>query len=219
MSTQIVPPSPAAVPEMPLQESVVSPAATPPARPRRVKKQPLYLQHEELDRLFRVIHSVRDRALFRVAYHAGLRASEVGLLELRDVDLHNESIYIHRLKGSHSGVHFLVREESRALRAWLKVRGELPGPLFPTRLRTPIARGRTLEMMHQYGAAAGLAPKLCHFHVLKHTCATDLIERGFSIELVQNWLGHANIQSTLIYTHITSPSRQRMAAELRETWR
>ena len=68
MSTQLVPPSPAAVPAMPLEESVRSPAATPPARRRRVKKQPLYLQHEELDGLFRVIHSVRDRALFRLAY-------------------------------------------------------------------------------------------------------------------------------------------------------
>ena len=68
MSTQIVPPSPAAVPEMAPQEPVNSPAEQPPARRRRVKKQPLYLQHEELDGLFRVIHSVRDRALFRLAY-------------------------------------------------------------------------------------------------------------------------------------------------------
>src|SRR5579862_6227539 len=67
---------------------------------RKKKALPAYLQPEELERFWRVIISVRDRAIFRVAYHAGLRASEVGLLELRDYDGRTDRVYVHRLKGS-----------------------------------------------------------------------------------------------------------------------
>jgi integrase len=97
---------------------------------RRHADEPPYLQFEEIARLFTVIESPRDRAIFRLAYHAGLRASEVGRLELRDYNPHTERIYVHRLKGSNSGEHHLVREESKALRAWLKIRGAVPGPIF-----------------------------------------------------------------------------------------
>ena len=60
--------------------------------------------------------------MFQLAYRAGLRASEVGLLQLRDYDPKADRIFIHRLKGSNSGHHHLMREEARALRAWLKAR-------------------------------------------------------------------------------------------------
>src|SRR3989475_13303355 len=96
------------------------------------------LTEDELARLFAAIHSVRDRAIFQLAYRAGLRASEVGLLQLRDYDPKADRIFIHRLKGSNSGHHHLVRDEARALRAWLKVRGSYPGPIFLSKRKRPI---------------------------------------------------------------------------------
>jgi len=97
---------------------------------KRKRKEIKFLTEDELARLFSVIHSVRDRAIFQLAYRAGLRASEVGLLQLRDYDPKADRIFIHRLKGSNSGHHHLMREEARALRAWLKMRGSFPGPIF-----------------------------------------------------------------------------------------
>src|SRR2546422_7135523 len=97
---------------------------------KRKRKEIKFLTEDEFARLFSAIHSVRDRAIFQLAYRAGLRASEVGLLQLRDYDPKADRIFIHRLKGSNSGEHHLVREEARALRAWLKVRGSFPGPIF-----------------------------------------------------------------------------------------
>ena len=76
-------------------------------------------QEEEMWRFFRVINSTRDRAIFRIMYHAGLRASEIGLLELRDYSPRTDRLMINRLKGSNSGEHHLNREEARALKAWL----------------------------------------------------------------------------------------------------
>src|ERR1035438_9212165 len=118
---------------MPNEPSPTSPLETPePKRKRRGKKPPGYLQPEEVERFFRVIDSPRDRALFRLMYHAGLRASEVGILQLRDYNPRTERIFIHRLKGSNSREHHLCREETRVLHAWLKVRGPWLGPLFPS---------------------------------------------------------------------------------------
>src|SRR5437879_1424854 len=91
-----------------------------------------------------------------------------------------------------------MREEARALRAWLKVRGSFPGPIFLSKQKRPIDRTTLHLLMKKYGAAAGIPAKLRHFHVLKHCCATHLLSKGFGVERVQDWIGHANIQSTLV---------------------
>ena len=102
-----------------------------------------FLSEEEIERLFGVIASIRDRAIFRLAYHAGLRASEIGMLQLRDYDPKAAKIFLHRLKGSNSGEHHLVREEAQALRAWLKVRGS---PRRTGRIpRTALSGSRPLD--------------------------------------------------------------------------
>ena len=98
---------------------------------KRKRKAVTFLREEEIDRLFSVIDSIRDRAMFRLAYHAGLRASEIGILQLRDYDPKAAKIFVHRLKGSNSGEHYLVREEARALRAWLQGARFLSGPDLP----------------------------------------------------------------------------------------
>lgn len=113
----------------------------------------------------------------------------------------------------------MCREESRVLRAWLKVRGAQPGPLFPSKKRGPISRKMLDVLMKKYGAAAGIPPRLRHFHTLKHSCGTHLMSRGFGIEQVQDWLRLANVQNASIYAKITNRRRDEMAAALRDTWR
>lgn len=188
-------------------------------RRRRKTGTPAYLQFEEIERLFAVIESARDRAIFRLAYHAGLRASEVGNLQMRDYNPRTERLFVQRLKGSNSGDHHLCRLESKAMHAWLKERGNAPGPIFQSRKGGPISRQMLDVLMKEYGVAAGLPPQLCHFHVLKHTCATHLLAKGYHVEQVQDWIGHANIQNTMIYAHITNARRDEMARELRDSWR
>src|SRR5437879_8589104 len=87
-------------------------------------------------------------------------------------------------KGSNSGEHHLVREEARALRAWLKVRGSFPGTIFLSKQERPIGRTTLHLLMKKYGAAAGIPARLRHFHVLKHCCATTLLSTGFGMERV-----------------------------------
>jgi type 1 fimbriae regulatory protein FimB len=107
-----------------------------------------------MQRFFRVIDSPRDRAIFRVMYHAGLRASEIGLLELRDYAPRTDRLMVDRLKGSNSGEHHLNREELRALKAWLKVRGSAPGAIFSSKKGGPISRQMLDVLVKAYGKRA-----------------------------------------------------------------
>ena len=106
-----------------------------------------YLSTQEICALFEVITHPRDRAIFRLVYHRGLRASEVGKLDLSDYREQEGRLYVHRLKRSFSGEYRLVEVERDALQTWLKQRGRDPGPLFPSRNHRPISRWALDELM------------------------------------------------------------------------
>ena len=134
---------------------------------------------------------------------------EVGLLRADDLDLRTLRLTVHRLKGSLSGTHPLQPDEAKAIRAWLRGREQPPSPvLFPSNRGDPIAR-RTLDWLtKKYGEAAGLPPSKRHFHCLKHSIATHLLEAGADLRFVQDWLGHANIQNTVVYARLTTRGRE-----------
>jgi integrase len=195
-------------------------------RRRRREGGPPFLQFEEVARFFKAIDKTapacrraRDRAIFRLVYHAGMRASEPRLLDLRDYNPQADRIYIHRLKGSNSGDHPMMREEARAFHAWLKIRGNGPGCVFPSRLGSGISRDQLDELMKQYSEAAGLPKELRHMHVWKHTCCTHLRMMGMAVEDIQDWVGHVNIQSSMVYSHSTSERRDELARGLAGKWK
>ena len=151
---------------------------------------------KEFARLFTATRAKRrDRALFLIAYRHGLRASEVGLLRIEDVDFRALRIIVHRLKGSHSGTHPLQPDEAKALRAYLRERSDPPSPiLFPSNRGDPISQ-RTLDwLMKRYGEVVDLPEPKRHFHCLKHSIATHLLEASADLRFVQDCLGHSNIQ-------------------------
>lgn len=186
-------------------------------RRKRPKKQAIqYLEEDEIERLFRAVKDPRDKAILRVAYHRGLRASEIGRLDLSDYRVKDDRLQVNRLKGSASGEYHLCGNEVRALKAWLKVRGTSPGPLFPSRTGKGISRQMLDVLIRRYGAAAGLPREKCHMHALKHSCGTHLLNRGESIEDVQDHLGHRNIQNTLVYAKLTNRRREQRDKRLRD---
>lgn len=174
-----------------------------------------FLTGDETGRLFQHIGTNRrDRAIFLVAYRHGLRASEIGLLRTEDIDLKTLRLMVHRLKGSHSGAHPLQADEAKAIRAYLRERKDDSPILFTSNRGTPIAR-RTLDwLMKKYGKAADLPPSKRHFHCLKHSIATHLLEAGADLRFVQDWLGHSNIQNTVVYTYLTTRSRENAARKV-----
>lgn len=198
------------------------------SRSRRKRSEtPVYLTDDEISAFFRAIDkeakrngsrsdAIRDRALFEIALGRGLRASEVGKLEMAHLRMKDNRLFVTRLKGGRTGEFLITERESRALKPYLRDRGGLPGPLFPSRNKRPISRRRLDELHKQYGSA--LPSQKRHFHCWRHTCAVRLLENGAGIEEVQDILGHRDIRNTTIYAKITNKKRMETGERLRKIW-
>ena len=153
-------------------------------------------------------HEVRDRCLLLLMYRHGLRVSEACGLKLSQVDLEDGVLHVQRLKGGLSTTHPLRSDEAKALKAWLVVRARMaPGcdALFVSNRRAPINRRTVWVMLRGYGEKAGLLVE-AHPHMLRHACGYALADRGADTQLIQDYLGHRNIQHTVRYT-ATNPAR------------
>ncbi len=85
--------------------------------------------------------------------------------------------------------------------------------LFPCRRSLPISRQMLDVLMKSYGEEAAIPKDKKHFHVLKHSIATHLLDAGAELRFLQDWLGHSNIQNTVIYTALVSTSREHKARQ------
>ncbi len=120
---------------------------------------------------------------------------------------------LHRLKGSLSGEHPLQADEERALKAWIKSRDMDSPILYPSRRSLPISRQMLDVLMKGYEEQAAIPKDKRHFHVLKHSIDTHLLDASADLRFVQDWLGHSNIQNTVIYTVLVSTSREHKARQ------
>lgn len=166
-----------------------------------------FLVREELRRLFSVIVSKRDRALFYLAYHHGLRASEVSLLLRDDIQERQGRIHIHRVKGSISRTYPIQPKDSRRIRAYLRGRDDESPYLFLSNRGQPLERRSYWDLMQKYGESAELPKEKRQFHALRHSIAVHLLDAGADVAYVQDRLGHANIQNTMVYLRYTTRAR------------
>ncbi len=190
------------------------------AAPRLEASLPRTLSVDDVERLLAMPKAtpagLRDRALLEVIYGSGLRASEVLALRLQDIDLEVGFVRVQG-KGDKERVVPLGRKAMDAIRAYnergrphLGKAGTLKAPeLFLN------ARGRRLsrQALHQavkrYCHEAGL-PEDVSTHTLRHSFATHLLEGGADLRAVQEMLGHADLSTTQIYTHVSSAHLQRI---------
>lgn len=169
-----------------------------------------FLTDAETTRLYRVIsqessiHSLRNKAMFTIAKYCALRASEVGLIKITDFDVLRNTIYCRRLKGSNNNTLKIIDKDlQKILKEYRNYRLTLDygqDYLFPSQKGYPISRKTLDVIMKNYCTKANIPFDKRHFHVLKHTRAIELIEDyELSIRDVQWWLGHKNINNTMIY--------------------
>ena len=177
-----------------------------------------YLEEHEIAALFAVIRDVKHKAIFELALHRGLRASEVGLLLRSDFRPQARRLHVRRLKNGHAGDYVLTIREMDALKRWVLIRGDEAGPMFPgRRFAQPISRQTLHVLMQAYGAAAGLPASKRHFHVLRHTCGTVMSEMAELLE-VSDHLGHRDIRSTMKYAKVRSRRRDLLGERLATKW-
>lgn len=171
---------------------------------------------EELERLLKAptqfskgddVKTLRDRAILELLFSTGLRVSELCSLT-RDLDLKRDEFSI-RGKGSKIRVVFLSDDAKKAIGDYLAKRKDLDDALF-VQLEAekradeigPLTRRSVERIVKHYAIKAGISKKVTP-HVIRHVFATDLLSNGADLRSVQVLLGHANIGTTQIYTHVT----------------
>ncbi len=186
--------------------------------PPRLQRLPSVLTREEVALLLRQPAGseplpLRDRALLEVMYACGLRASEAIALELGDVDL-DEGLLRARGKGSKERIVPVGRHAVAALRVWCE-RGRpallagngaasaSPTTLFLNHRRRPLTRQGLYKIVQGHARRAGLAERMSP-HTLRHTFATHLLAGGCDLRSLQDMLGHADLATTQIYTHLSA---------------
>ncbi len=168
---------------------------------------------EELKRLLKAaegteLKQLRDKAILELFFSTGLRLSELCSLN-RDLDLSKDEFSI-RGKGEKVRVVFLSDDAKAAIKKYLSARKDMDEALFiDTAKNGAVRKGdrrltpRSIErLVKHYAIKAGISKKVTP-HVLRHSFATDLLSNGADIRSVQIMLGHANIATTQVYTHVT----------------
>jgi integrase/recombinase XerD len=170
--------------------------------PKVPKKLPVVLSQDEVTRVLSAVGSLKHRALLMTAYAAGLRVSEVASLRIEDIDSKRMVIRVRQGKGRKDRYVMLsprllaiLREYWKATRPaeWL-FPGDIPG--------RPLTEASVQRVCVRAGRDAGL-DKHVTVHTLRHSFATHLLEAGTDIRTIQVLLGHRNLKTTAIYTHVS----------------
>jgi type 1 fimbriae regulatory protein FimB len=173
-----------------------------------------YLTQDEVDKLLVASKStsrnpIRDYCILLLMFRHGLRVSELCQLKLADINLDINVFHVQRLKGCDSGPHQLYNGESPAIKAWLVQRAKMNPPatvetLFISERRQPLSRCTVWLMISQVAKTAGLEHLAIHPHMLRHSCGYGLVNKGTDIRVIQAYLGHRSISSTVRYTKLDS---------------
>ena len=187
--------------------------------PRAAKKQVTFLHFDEIERLLAEIpldteSGLRDRAIIELLFSGGLRVSELCSLNRDSINLERREFMV-RGKGKKDRPIFIDKSTAECIEDYLNMRTDTLPALFlnnSTNQQIPSTSGdfrrltpRSIErIVQKYTRLAGITKHVTP-HTMRHSFATDLLMNGADIRSVQSLLGHANISTTQIYTHITDP--------------
>jgi integrase/recombinase XerD len=179
--------------------------------PRQARRLPVFLTLDEVEALLAAPPDttpagLRDRAMLHVLYATGLRVSELVGLSINSVQL-DAGYLVARGKGDKERLVPLGRRAVAEVRAWLGrgrpalLRGRTCRALFVGPRGTALTRQGVWKLLRRHALAAGIRKRLSP-HKLRHSFATHLVERGADLRVVQAMLGHADLATTQIYTHV-----------------
>jgi len=179
--------------------------------PKRGRKIPVYLEEEEVQRLLNAaegedfIH-LRDRAILELLYATGMRAAELVNLEVENIDFGSETVKVLG-KGSKERIIPVGSYAVKALTTYLPMRKDKVKPgvnaIFVNRFGGKLSDRSLRKKMNQYLELANIQ-KAAGPHILRHSFATHLLNRGADIRSIQELLGHERLSTTQIYTHLNT---------------
>lgn len=183
-------------------------AGGPPIKlPNLAKRSREYLSVSEVNKLIRTAkklgrHGERDSLIILLTYRHALRVGEVVDLRWDQMDLNRGRMHVNRLKNGDPSVHFLEGDEIRALR---KLRRDYPVTdfVFESERQGPLTASAIRKMVARAGSEAGLELSV-HPHMLRHGKGYQLASEGIDTRSIQAYMGHKNIQHTVLYTQLNS---------------
>ena len=178
-----------------------------------------FLDADEVQRLFAAVDTsnavgLRDRAILELLFSSGLRVSELVNLDRDHINLDRGEFMV-RGKGQKDRPVFISPEAAESIDSYLKSRNDDGTPLFihyagsKEEGYTRLTARSVQRMVKRYAGLAGIT-KVVTPHTLRHSFATDLLMNGADVRSVQGLLGHSNISTTQIYTHITDPQLRKV---------
>jgi integrase/recombinase XerD len=187
--------------------------------PKIVRALPRVLDQAEIERLLSLPRQnttvgIRDAAILELFYSCGLRVSELANLPVHHVSFSEATV---RVKGKRQKIRIvpLGRVAMKKLQAWLEVRGAWKPrdeTLFISQRGRRLSRISIFQRIRFYACEAGLERRISP-HTLRHSFATHLLEEGADLRVVQELLGHADISTTQIYTHVSLERLRNVHAE------
>lgn len=179
---------------------------------KRPHRLPVVLSRQEIASILNAIANRKHRLLIALAYGAGLRVSETVSLRVRDVDLKGLTVTIRQGKGQRDRV-TVFPERLREGIHWLMVGKDGVTFLFESERGGALTTRSAQAVFARALARAGIK-KEATFHSLRHSFATHLLENGVDVRYVQELLGHQNIRTTQVYTHVTNPQLRNIKSPL-----
>lgn len=180
-------------------------------RAKNESRLPTVLSREEVRRLLGCVHTAHNRAFLATVYACGLRLQEALHLEVSDIDSDRMMVHVHRGKGAKDRLVPLPRRTLERLRAhWRTHRNAQL--LFPAlgrdgraaaEARTPMAISSVQGALRRAKHQAKIAKRGVSIHTLRHAYATHLLEEGVNLRVIQQHMGHASLETTMVYLHLT----------------
>lgn len=166
-------------------------------RPKSEKKLPQVIDHNHIIMQLSKIENLKHKAILTLTYSVGLRVSEITNLKIEDIDSKRMLIHIKNAKGRKDRLVPLSPLVLNLLRQYFKEYRPIEY-LFNGQSKTRYSITSCQQIYKKYIESSG------HIHTLRHSCATNLLENGTNLKLIQKILGHSNVKTTEIYTHVSN---------------
>lgn len=188
------------------------------------RKIPDVLSKEEQKKLLdvfntRYISSHRNKVMIKLMLNSGLRLSELIHLSWKEVNLQTGRLKVVSGKGDKDRILWINESTLDTLREWRNRQNDKLGDIklvFTTKSGKKIRPGDIRKMVYTYAKKAGIKDKQVSPHTFRHTFATDLLRETKVLRLVQKALGHSNISTTQIYTHIVDEELEKALREFKD---